>query len=114
MLYGFLISLFVALCFLLILLILVQKGKSSLGLGSLGGGTQMLFGASGGQDLFQKVTWAMGTIFMVGSLGLALMKSSLMQTSHYLGSLQMPQYEQSMPAQPAEQAPAVPASENAA
>ena len=59
MLYGLLFTLFVILCFLLILVILVQKSRSSMGLGGLGGAAQMLFGGSGGQDLFQKVTWIM-------------------------------------------------------
>ena len=45
-----------------------------MGLGSMGGGTQLLFGGSGGQDLFQKATWVMGALFMGGSLGLAMMK----------------------------------------
>lgn len=83
MLYGLLVSLFVLLCFMLILIILVQKGKSSMGLGGLGGGTQMLFGGSGGQDLFQKVTWVMVAIFMSGSLILSLMKSSSVHTTSY-------------------------------
>lgn len=74
MLYELLVTLFVILCFVLILLILIQKGKSSMGLGGLGGGTQLLFGGSGGQDLFQKMTWVLGTIFMVGSLVLAMVK----------------------------------------
>ena len=85
MLYGLLVTLFIILCFLLGLIILVQKGKGSMGIGNLGGGTQMLFGGSGGQDLFQKATWVMGTLFMAGSLGLALMKSRELQTSRYLG-----------------------------
>ena len=46
-----------------------------MGLGNLGGGAQMLFGGSGGQDLFQKVTWVLGTLFMGLSLLLALMKA---------------------------------------
>jgi protein translocase SecG subunit len=46
-----------------------------MGLGNLGGGTQLLFGGSGGQDLFQKMTWILGAIFMFGSLGLAIMKT---------------------------------------
>ena len=54
----------------------MQKGKSGLGLGGLGGGTQMLFGGSGGQDLFQKTTWVLGSIFMVGALILSLIKST--------------------------------------
>lgn len=74
LLFSFLVSLFILLCLVLILLVLVQKGKSSMGIGALGGGTQMLFGGSGGQDLFQKTTWVLGAIFMLGSLGLALMK----------------------------------------
>ncbi len=45
-----------------------------MGLGSLGGGSQMLFGGSGGQDVFQKATWVMGALFMIGSFGLALLK----------------------------------------
>ena len=73
-LYNLLVIGFVVLCMLMVLLILMQKGKSSMGLGSLGGGTQLLFGGSGGQDLFQKVTWVMGAFFMGGSLVLAMMK----------------------------------------
>ena len=46
-----------------------------MGLSGLGGGAQTLFGGSGGQDLFQKITWVLGAIFMAGSLGLSIMKS---------------------------------------
>lgn len=53
-----------------------------MGIGSLGGGTQMLFGGSGGQDMFQKTTWVLGAIFIGGSLFLALAKSR--QASSYL------------------------------
>lgn len=76
MLFGFLVTLFTFVCFLLVLIILVQQGKGGMGLGSLGGGTQMLFGGSGGQDIFQKITWILGAIFMIGSLVLALMKTT--------------------------------------
>lgn len=75
MLFGILAVSFVVLCFSLILLIMLQKGKGSLGLGTMGGGTQMLFGGSGGQDLFQKATWVLLALLMAGSLGLSLMKS---------------------------------------
>lgn len=85
MLYQFLIALFVLLCLVMILIILLQKGKSSMGLGGLGGGTQLLFGGSGGQDLFQKVTWGMGAAFMAGSLLLAMIKRP--SASELLGSL---------------------------
>lgn len=76
MLYGFLLTLYLINCFFLVLIILMQKGKGGLGLGGLGGGAQMLFGGSGGQDLFQKITWVLGSIFMAGAMILSLMKST--------------------------------------
>ena len=88
MLFGLLCVLFVVLCSFTIVLILLQKGKGSLGLGAMGGGTQMLFGGSGGQDLFQKITWVLIAIFMASSLGLTLMKSK--SSNKYL-----PRYTQS-------------------
>jgi preprotein translocase subunit SecG len=75
MLYGFLLTLYIINCFLLIVIILIQKSKSSMGLGNIGGGSQTLFGGSGGQDIFQKTTWVLGAFFMAGSLGLSLMRS---------------------------------------
>ena len=76
MLYGLLVSLFIVICFFLLLIILIQQGKGNMGLGSLGGATQMIFGGSGGADIFQKITWILGVLFMAGSLVLALMKSA--------------------------------------
>lgn len=75
MLYGFLLTLFIITSVLLVMIILIQQSKSSMGLGNLGGGAQMLFGGSGGQDMFQKTTWVLGAIFIFGSLGLSLLKT---------------------------------------
>jgi preprotein translocase subunit SecG len=75
MLIGFLKTLLVFDGILLIFIVLLQKGKGGVGLAGMGGGAQMLFGGSGGQDLFQKITWFLGAFFMAGSLLLALMKS---------------------------------------
>lgn len=55
-----------------------------MGIGNLGGGTQMLFGGSGGQDLFQKITWGLGVIFIGGSLLLSIMKTNNYQSSRYV------------------------------
>jgi preprotein translocase subunit SecG len=90
MLYEFLVSILIFICLLLILIILIQQGKSSMGLGSLGGGAQMLFGGSGGQDMFQKVTWVLGACFMGLSLILALMKSHTISSSRYLQNVAQP------------------------
>jgi preprotein translocase subunit SecG len=84
MLYGFLLTLYLINCLFLVLIVLMQKGKSSLGLGGLGGGAQMLFGGSGGQDLFQKITWVLGSIFVIGSMFLSLMKSTEHKKFRYL------------------------------
>ncbi len=83
MLYGLLLSGYLFVCILLVLIILIQKGKSSIGLGSLGGSSQMLFGGGTGQDIFQKITWGLAAIFLVGSLFLALMKSQRGHTLSY-------------------------------
>lgn len=61
-------------CCLIILLVLLQKGKGNMGLGSMGGGNQMLFGSSGGQDIFQKLTWILCALLLVGSLCLSVLK----------------------------------------
>ncbi len=83
-LFGLLMAVFITITLLMIPLILMQKGKGSMGLGAMGGGSQMLFGGSGGQDLFQKITWIFGAIFMFGSLALSIMKTSQTQPSRYL------------------------------
>lgn len=111
MLYGLLVTVYVFICILLVLIILVQKGKGSMGLGGLGGGTQMLFGGSGGQDIFQKITWVLATIFVFGSLTLALMKSTQRSTSRYIKPIAQPMMP--VPATPAAQQPeAEPVPEN--
>ncbi len=55
-----------------------------MGLGGLGGQAQMLFGGSGGQDLFQKITWGLAVVFMASSMGLALLKTKSQESSQYL------------------------------
>jgi preprotein translocase subunit SecG len=99
-LYALLMVVYFINSIVLVLMILIQKGKSSMGIGSFGGGNQMLFGGSGGQDIFQKVTWVLGTIFMVGSLLLALMKSQQIQHLPYVAPRSA---EVSVPKEPSQQ-----------
>lgn len=85
---GLLTFFFSIVCILTILLILIQKGKGSLGMGNIGGSNQMLFGGSGGQDFFQKLTWFFGAILLAGSLGLALLKTkSYTEKTKFLDSV---------------------------
>jgi preprotein translocase subunit SecG len=65
--------LFVVLCGLLIVIILLQSDKSA-GMGILGGSSQSAFGSSTA-DVITKITTVMVALFMLGSLGLAMMES---------------------------------------
>ncbi len=76
MLTAILMFLLIVLSLFLGLFILIQQGKGDMGLGGLGGGSQTLFGGSGGQDFFQKSTWVMGLIFMAICLVLTVWKDS--------------------------------------
>ena len=74
MIFSLLNVLYSMMCLMIVLLVLIQKGKGNMGLGSMGGGNQMLFGSSGGQDVFQKLTWILCGVLLVGSLGLSVLK----------------------------------------
>ena len=91
MIFGLLVTLYVVAALLLILLIMIQKSKGSTGLGALGGHTQMLFGASGGQDIFQKATWVLGAIIMIGSLSLSLLNMRHVDSMRYIKTQQTQQ-----------------------
>ena len=65
--------LFLILSALLVLLILLQSDKSA-GMGILGGSSQSTFGSSTA-DIITKITGVMVGIFMLGSLGLAVLES---------------------------------------
>lgn len=90
MLYGLLLTGYLFVCILLVFLVLIQKGKGGTGFGALSSGSQMLFGGSGGQDIFQKTTWVLGALFMIGSLALSVMKSQQSKTLSYTKTIQKP------------------------
>lgn len=83
MLYGLLTAGYILVCIFLTFLILIQKGKSSTGFGAFGQGSKLLFGGSGGQDIFQKMTWVLGAIFMFGALVLSISKTRQTQSLSY-------------------------------
>lgn len=78
---GFFMFLFVMLSVFLVLFILIQQGKGDMGLGSLGRGSQTLFGGSGGQDFFEKATWIMGALFLAGALFLTIVRTKVRDKS---------------------------------
>lgn len=72
--YTFLFILFIIVSMFLTLFVLLQQGKGDLGVSSMSG-SQMLFGGSGGQSFFERITWALGALFMLGALGLSVLKT---------------------------------------
>ena len=63
-------------CMFLILVILIQPGKSG-GMGIFGSaGAQQVFGGRGAGNFLTKTTWATATIFFVSSITLAYLSSS--------------------------------------
>ena len=63
-------------CLFLVLVVLIQPGKSG-GLGAFGGAAaQQVFGGRGAGNLLTKTTWITATIFFATSLTLAYISSS--------------------------------------
>jgi preprotein translocase subunit SecG len=63
-------------CTFLMLVVLIQPGKSG-GLGALSGaGAQQVFGGSGAGNFLTKTTWATAGIFFATSMTLAYLSSS--------------------------------------
>ena len=60
---------------LLVISVLLQSGKGAEISASFGGSSQTVFGSSGGQNFFQKLTYTLAGIFMVTSLTLTLLPS---------------------------------------
>lgn len=81
MIVSLLIGLFIFLSFILGIFVLLQQGKGDMGLGALHSGGQTLFGGSGGQTFFEKLTWFLGAIFMGGALLLTVMRMNQLDTS---------------------------------
>jgi preprotein translocase subunit SecG len=74
MLYYLGAGLYVLVCFLLLLVVLLQQGKggdmaSAFG----GGGSQTAFGARGGATVLTKATTVLGVLFMIGAILLGVM-----------------------------------------
>ncbi|MDQ5890377.1 MAG: preprotein translocase subunit SecG [Candidatus Dependentiae bacterium] len=88
MIISLLVGLFIFCCLLLGILVMIQQGKGDMGLGALHSGTQTLFGGSGGQTFFQKLTWVFGAIFLTGSLGLTVLKMQQLDSTRIVVSQQ--------------------------
>ena len=76
-----LIIIHIILCFILVVVILMQKGKGA-DIGAVFGGTsQTLFGSTGAGSFLQKVTVVVATAFILTSLALSIFMSYPKKTS---------------------------------
>ena len=61
--------------FLLVLVVLLQKGKGAEISASFGGSSQTVFGSAGGANFFTRLTSGLAVVFMLTSLGLTLIQN---------------------------------------
>ena len=67
-------ALYVLTCFLLLLVVLLQRGKGGdIANAFGGGGTQTAFGARAGATVLTRATTILAALFMLGSLALGIM-----------------------------------------
>jgi len=76
MVYYLLVGLYVLVCLLLLVVVLLQQGKGGDITAAFGGGSsQTAFGARAGATFLTRATAVLGTLFMLGSLGLGLLQN---------------------------------------
>ena len=72
-LYYIVSTLYVLICFVLLLVILLQQGKGGDMASAFGGGSsQTAFGARGGATVLSKATTIFAALFMLGAMALAI------------------------------------------
>lgn len=103
----------VIVCFFLIIVVLLQSGKAADLAGAFGGmGSQTVFGPRGTATVLSKATTVAAVLFMVTSLGLAIMANNRVASSSGAGVLE--KYQRSGKPAPApvqqQKAPGAPAS----
>ncbi|MEO8184206.1 MAG: preprotein translocase subunit SecG [Deltaproteobacteria bacterium] len=98
-------------CLLVMLVVLIQPGKSG-GLGAaLGGaGAQQIFGGRGAGNFLTRTTWISASVFFVTSITLAYISTSTGDSLQSLGKTRKAESTESAPAdtKPADIQPAVP------
>ncbi len=101
----------VIVCLMLILIVLLQSGKSADLAGAFGGaGSQTAFGARGTATFLSKLTTGSAIVFMLTSMSLSIYRAKGLRSSIMEGA-KAPASKQTVPAQnkPASPAPAQPA-----
>ena len=111
MMYYLVTALYVFVCFILLMVILLQQGKGGDMASAFGGGSsQTAFGARGGATLLSKITAGFAVLFMLGALGLAIMGQRGGSSTLMRGTAAPPAPAQTTPTSPeSSTSPAAPA-----
>jgi preprotein translocase subunit SecG len=92
----FLVIVHILVCITLVMVVLLQSGKGAdIGAAFGSGGSQTVFGSRGAGNFLTKLTAAAGALFMITSLGLAILSSG----GGVGGSVVKEETKKSMPAQ---------------
>ncbi|MBQ26585.1 MAG: preprotein translocase subunit SecG [Nitrospiraceae bacterium] len=101
MLYTFLITFHVLICFIMIGVVLLQSGKGAEIGAAFGGSSQTVFGSRGPGTFLSKATAWAASIFMLTSLSLAILSKQAVTGSSVLDNLDdgvtLEQVEDSLP-----------------
>jgi preprotein translocase subunit SecG len=103
----------VIVCFALIGIVLLQRGKGADMGAAFGGSSQTIFGSSGGATFMSKLTTTAAIVFMLTSIGLGLLYKSSASSIDSSFFTEQPQSApaEGVPAMPVTPAPPAPAEE---
>lgn len=95
------LTLHLIVCFLLVILILLQSGKEGMGV-IFGGGNSSVFGSTGAGGILAKLTTLMAIIFVITSLSYTYVTSSRPETESVILNVQIEDRPKPDTASPAE------------
>ncbi len=100
------LTLHLIVCFLLVVLILLQSGKEGMGV-IFGGGNSSVFGSTGAGGILAKLTTLMAIIFIITSLSYTYVTSSRPETESVILNVQIEERPKAKEPAPEENAHAV-------
>ena len=83
MIYEILCIFFCFIAIFIIFIVSVQKSQGGFFSGQNNNDSSIVFGGSGGMELFQKITWILGFFLMFGTLFLSIYKTRLSTIGKY-------------------------------
>jgi preprotein translocase subunit SecG len=95
--YTILTVLHILVCFVLILIVLLQAGKGANMGAAFGGSSQTVFGSSGAGTFLGKLTAGVAIVFMLTSLTLTYMANHRSSSSLLMDKQKLPAAEQTIP-----------------